>query len=168
MADSSPVISLARIGRLVLLRALYGRVLVPSSVYEEVVVDGRRLHKAGVQEVEEAITSGWIGVAHLTRAQLETVATYITTGGIGRGEAAAMVLAKSRRLAVVIDDKNARELAQTLGLEYVGTAAVLLDAFFRGLLDKKDFYRSLEDLSRVSWLSPEVVTKLLQLVEEGP
>lgn len=52
VADSSPLISFSRAGRLGLLQKLYGRVTVPLAVYEEVVVKG--MGKPGAQDVAMA------------------------------------------------------------------------------------------------------------------
>ncbi|MEW6033966.1 MAG: hypothetical protein AB1603_03830 [Chloroflexota bacterium] len=167
VADSTLLIGMARIGRLELLKRLYGRALVPPSVHEEVVVEGKRLHKAGAGEVEKAIQSGWIKVTALTRDQLSKAEAYRASGGIGRGEAEAIALARGRGLPVIVDDRYARGLAGTLGLEFMGTAAVLLEAHWRGLLSKREFAESLRELAKVTWLSPEVVAELLRLAEEG-
>ncbi len=40
VSDASPLINLARIGQLDLLRQLYGTMLLPEAVWQEVVVDG--------------------------------------------------------------------------------------------------------------------------------
>lgn len=52
VSNASPLINLARIGELSLLRALYDQVLVPDAVWQEVVVEGTR--QPGATEVEEA------------------------------------------------------------------------------------------------------------------
>lgn len=167
VADSAPLIGMVRIGRLDLLKKLYRRVLIPPSVHEEVVVEGKRLRKAGAEEIEKAIQSGWIKVTALIRSQLSKAEAYRASGGIGRGEAEAMALARGRGLPVIVDDRYARGLAGTLGLELMGTAAVLLEAYWRGLMSKREFAESLRELGKVMWLSPEVVAELLRLAEEG-
>ena len=43
VSDSSPLIVLARISRLDLLRSLYERILIPAEVHHEVTVAGREL-----------------------------------------------------------------------------------------------------------------------------
>lgn len=166
VADSTLLIGMVRIGRMDLLKKLYRRVLVPPSVREEVVVEGKRLHKAGAEEIEKAIESGWVKVVALARSQVNKAEAYMASGGIGRGEAEAIALARGRGLPVIVDDRHARSLADTLGLEFVGTAAVLLEAHWRGFLSKREFAESLRELSKVTWLSPEVVAELLRLAEE--
>ena len=55
VSNASPLINLARIGKLDLLRQLYGEVLVPQAVWQEVVLDGAE--RPGADEVK---TSTWI------------------------------------------------------------------------------------------------------------
>ena len=63
LANSTPLISLARRGLFDLLRVLYGRIILPPAVYREVVTEGRE--RAGVRETEEAIAAGWMEVSAL-------------------------------------------------------------------------------------------------------
>lgn len=166
VADSSPLIGMVRIARLGLLRELYQRVLIPETVHQEVVIEGKRLRKAGVPEIERALRAGWIRVVPLAQSQLNRVETYRASGGIGRGEAEAITLAVSKKLPVIIDDRHARELADVLGVDFMGTAAVLLEAHLKGFLSKKEFAESLRELGKVMWLSPEIIVDLLRLAEE--
>jgi len=52
VSDSSPLIALARIGRLNLLAELYGQILIPAEVHHEVTIAGRGL--SGAEEVRRA------------------------------------------------------------------------------------------------------------------
>jgi uncharacterized protein len=54
VSNSSPLISLARIGQLYLLASFYKRILVPAEVHHEVTVDGR-----GLPGAEEVRNAGW-------------------------------------------------------------------------------------------------------------
>ena len=164
--DSSVLIGMVRIGRLELLRKLYGHVVIPGAAHHEVVIEGRRLRKAGVREIEKAMQSGWIRVSTLTTSQSDRAEVYRAGGELGQGETEAIVLARSRKMPLILDDAYARKLADTAGLEFTGTAAVLLEAHLRGLLSKKEFLESLSELGKVMWLSPEVLATLMRLAEE--
>jgi uncharacterized protein len=58
VSNSSPLIALARIGRLNLLASLYKRILIPEEVQHEVTVAGR-----GLPGAEEVRNANWIEVA---------------------------------------------------------------------------------------------------------
>ena len=49
VADASPLIALARVGRVELLRSVFGQLLVPDAVWREVVEAG--VEKAGTVDV---------------------------------------------------------------------------------------------------------------------
>ena len=165
VVDSSPLICLAKIGRLDLLRLLYELVIIPQEVHHEVVVEGKRLGKSGVDLIQDGINSGWIKTVTLTRRQ-SLAAEQLEAERLGKGEAAALALASHRRLLVILDDRRARDLANVLRLDYIGSAAVLLHAFRRRHLDRRGFLKALEDLGAVMWLSPEITARLIQLAEE--
>jgi predicted nucleic acid-binding protein len=79
VSNSSPLIALARIGRLDLLASLYHRIVIPTEVHHEVTVVGRGL--PGAKEVRRA---GWIEVQAPKRpagALLEQACN-----GLGAGE----------------------------------------------------------------------------------
>ena len=77
VSNSSPLLYLAALGDLNLLSALFGNILIPQAVWQELVVDGRGKH--GASEVEKArgdwldvrIVSNREAVAELTSRRLE-------------------------------------------------------------------------------------------------
>ena len=127
ISDSSPLISLARIGKLNLLRALYGRVLVPTAVFDEVVVAGGGL--AGAEEIGRA---NWIQQAEPMSKTDSPIGSLHE--GLGAGERAVIQLALSVKADLVLmDDWKARQAALNAGLSVAGCVAVL-EAGARGLV----------------------------------
>lgn len=126
VADASPLILLAAVGRLDLLRSLYGRVVVPPAVWREVVLDGRG--RPGCLEVRDA---AWIDVAALRdpeRAERKAAE-------LGPGEAEAFGLYEELGAELVlVDDLRARSYAMRNGIAILGTAGVLLGAKRFGFL----------------------------------
>ena len=115
VSNSSCLIALELIGRLDLLRALYGTVVVPTAVAYEC---GSRLPQwVQVQTVQNQ------GMVRSLRLEL------------GSGESEAIVLAGEVAASrLILDDKKARRIALQLGLPITGTLAVLLRAKQQGLL----------------------------------
>jgi predicted nucleic acid-binding protein len=126
VVDSSALITLARIGRLELLRRITGEVHVPAAVFEEVVTKGES--RPGSAEVARAT---WV----LRRSVRDLASVERLRARVGRGEAEAIVLAKELAVdLLVIDDAAARRLAEAEALPVVGLPGLLLYAKNRGLV----------------------------------
>jgi len=124
------------------------------------------LGKGGVSTIEQAIVNRWIQMVPAGSRQKHEAGEYRDKWGVGRGEAESIALAKSRALPVILDDKNARHLAGIMEIQYAGTAALLLRALQKGIIDKGSYFSSLRDLGQVMWLSPDVMAEMIRLAEE--
>ena len=125
IADSSPLIGLARIGQLGLLPKLARRIVLPRAVHEEVTA--ARDDAPGAAEVA---SQTWI---EIMEADPAVVAPLLIL--VGRGEAEAIALAQRETAAVLLmDDLRARKLADRLGLRRMGTVALLGQAKREGLI----------------------------------
>jgi predicted nucleic acid-binding protein len=84
---------------------------------------------------------------------------------IGQGEAEAIILAKKRSVPVILDDAEARAVARSFDLEYMGTLMLPYHAFVRGMLSREELVEILTGLSRVLWVSPDVIAEILRRAE---
>jgi predicted nucleic acid-binding protein len=138
VSDSSPLVSLARIGQLNLLASLYKRILIPVEVEHEVTVAGRGL--PGAEEVRKA---NWIEVAPqkpVADSSLEQACR-----NLGAGERGAILLAKSLPSDVVLlDEWKALRIARDAGLSIVGCLGILEAGARTGLVpDLRQAYMDL-------------------------
>jgi predicted nucleic acid-binding protein len=125
VSDSSPLIALGSVGQLQLLQTLYGRVTIPEAVRDEVARDP---HRPGAREV---LAAEWIEV----RPASDTLERYLALTLVHQGEAEAIGLAiELDAELLIVDDRRARDLAETMGLRVTGVAGVLLEAKQRGLV----------------------------------
>jgi len=140
VSDASPLIALARIDCLELLPKLYGNILIPAEVYEEIVVAGAGLPGAG--QITEA---RWIEVSPVNDAA--AVAEAVRRTGLGAGEVSALVLAKEVAAGLtLLDERRARRYAKAEGLEVIGCVGILETLHRRGLLgDLRGAYARLLD-----------------------
>jgi predicted nucleic acid-binding protein len=167
IADATVLIALAKTGRLGLLRELYGEAGVGPVVKAEVVEGGREMHAPEVSVIEAAFEAKWLREVAPTAAERRVARRTLKGSRLHEGEAEAIALASSRGATVLLDDKEARLVAGTTGVRYMGTAGVVLHAFFRGKLDFGELEAAIHDLSRVIWLSPEVVAEILRRGREA-
>jgi predicted nucleic acid-binding protein len=84
VADSGPLIALARIGQLDLLPTLYGEVIVPPGVYQEITGE------ADLPGARELAQADWLSVAEVD----DQTAVQRLLFWLDRGESEAIVLAQ--------------------------------------------------------------------------
>ena len=167
VTDASPLIVMAKLQRLQLLNDLHGDVLIGPAVKRETVDAGRIVSAWGVEQIEAALERGWLRMMLLTAEESGVMRRLTRSSGLGSGEAESIALAGVRRLRLIVDDKQARSVAAAAGIEHVGTAGILLEAYLRGRYDMDGLEAALGDLSRVLWLSPAVVAEVLRLAREA-
>jgi len=152
VSNSSPLISLARIGMLNLLKDYFGEIFIPPGVYDEVCFKGKG--KPGAEEVESA---DWIKLREIENR----FAAQILEIELDRGEAEVIVLAKEINADIVlVDDRRPREVLKRLGFKVLGTVGVLIKAARDGRINLKE---TLDELTSKGFrLSKEVYEEALR------
>ena len=158
VSNSTVLIYLAKIGKLNLLKELFGEVLIPAEVFNEVVIRGKEHQHPNAFIVESAVEGGWIHIKDIdVFGELEDF-------GIDPGEAQAISLAKSLEVPILLDQTHARNAAKALGLKPRGTIFVLLAALRKKLLKSENYQDSLEDLVKSGFrMSDEVYLEAVRL-----
>lgn len=130
VSNSTPLIALARIKQVNLLRAVFGQIIIPQGVYHEVVLRESRL--PGVKEIRDAT---WIKKLPVQNV----LAVSLLRTDLDRGEAEAIVLAKEVGADYfLVDEKKARRIARNCGLKIMGTLGVVVLGVKKGLLPDVD------------------------------
>lgn len=125
VADSSPLNYLTLIGSVDVLRLLYGRVLIPRQVADELTHAGAPID---VREWARRLPD-WIEVRD------GSPISDTALGHLDRGEQAAIVLAQRETALLIIDDALGRREASSRGIETIGTLGVLSAAAVKGHVD---------------------------------
>jgi len=124
IVDTSPLIFLAKLGHLDLLRRSADAVCVPRAVLDEVHAKPDEATHA----IEQAGRS-WLAVRRVDNRD----AVDILQAALDLGEAKVIVLARETHAdKVVMDDLDARRFARRVGLDLIGTMGLLLAAHLRG------------------------------------
>lgn len=166
VADASVMIALAKIGRLKLLKEGYGQVVIGPLVKREVVDAGKAIGAPEVAYVERALEEQWVRVARPSAKEKRLSGRLLSTTSLDEGEAESLSLASSRQIMLLVDDREARAMAGAMDVEYMGTAGMLLEAFVKGHISHDELEKAVRDLSRVIWLSPDVVAEILKKAKE--
>jgi len=128
VSNTSPVSNLAIIGRLELLRAKYGRVIIPVVVKEELT---RLSHSAGASAIQRALAEGWLVVEAVADRRMLPV----LMARVDAGEAEALELARQTDAdLLLIDDKDGRQIAREELLRFTGLLGVLAEERLGGRL----------------------------------
>jgi predicted nucleic acid-binding protein len=160
VADAGPLIGMAQIGLLPLLKKLYLQVLIPPKVHHELQIPALR---PGYEDLASSLDEAWIAVeAPLPTADFDEVKELLGESG----EAEAIALAEQRHTDLLIDEKRGRAVAVSRGLQIVGTGAILLRAKEKGLIERVG--DALDQLTSHSYrIAPSLRARILQKAGEA-
>lgn len=132
---------LDKIGRLEILRKLYGTILVTREIAEEF----------------ELSLPQWVHMEESPKMDLNVQ--------LGPGELSAIAYAYEFGGLIVLDDKKARKTANDLGIDYTGTLGVLVEARLAGFIDS--IKPVLEQIKGTDfYISEELEAELIKLCGE--
>jgi predicted nucleic acid-binding protein len=158
VSDTSPINNLAAINQLHLLQQLYGTVIIPEAVYQELTDPDFPV--AGAKEVQ---TFTWIQI----RAVEDRTMLKALSSELDPGEAEAIVLALEMKAEqVLIDERRGRMIAARLNLHYTGILGVLVEAKSQGFISTVK--PLLDDLINKAgfWVTEPLYKSVLRLVNE--
>jgi len=160
VSNATPLIYLAKAGRLNLLKRVFEKVFIPEEVKIEVVDRGKKLGKKDAYLIERAINEGWIKVSKSKIVEIPLE--------LERGEVAALSLAKDLGIKeVLVDETSARTAARLLGLTPRGTIFPLLKALESKEIDLNEFLGLLNTLVKEgSRLKEEVYLETIRKAME--
>ena len=158
VSNASPLINLARIDQLDLLPRLYGELLIPEAVWEEVVIEG-----AGQPGADEVKAATWIKIQAVANRSLARALRQ----ELDAGEAEAIILALEVEAELLLmDERVGREISQHLGVRYTGLIGILIEAKHKGLIgDVKPYLNTLRDVAGFH-IRDVLYTRVLQDEEE--
>jgi predicted nucleic acid-binding protein len=150
VANATPLIALSLIGELDLLPRIFDEILVPSAVYDEIVVKG-----AGRPGSEAVSVAAWLQV----QSPKATSSLDPLLLGLDSGELETLLLAKEVQADwVLIDERLGRRVARAMGLEPKGTVGILLTAFVASLVSKERALKAVHTLVENGIrISPDVI-----------
>ena len=123
VSDTTPLISLLKIERIDLLEKLFGRVLIPQAVFDELVVDGRFKNEAEVIQNKK-----FIQIKNVNNQ--ESVSILKRATGLDQGESEAIVLSDEVKADLLLmDEAKGRAVSSDMGLSIMGTIGILMAAY---------------------------------------
>ena len=161
VSNAGPLLVLAKLNALYLLKLLYGRVHVPSSVYSEVVVQGMRQGYEDARTLQIFLEQVQWFTEDVDEANIPAT---LRTATLDRGERDALVLAASLRTTVLMDETAGRKVARELGVPVRGSLGILIEAFRKNIITADQLRIYFAEIARRHdvWISPALVRRLEQ------
>ena len=168
--NATPLIYLSCSGGLQILKSLNTRIYTPKAVYDEVVVEGRRLGKPGADLVDQYVQDDVITIrSPKLRMKFSSQVTRSTPESywpVHKGEAEVLALAQEMNCTAIIDDQVGRNLARLHGIEVHGTVYLLMLAHNNRALTKDQtltmFKRTVAEGWRISVEDYTAITEELE------
>jgi predicted nucleic acid-binding protein len=166
IADAGPLMTLAKLNALPLLKRLYGTVLISQTVYNEVVTEGlaRGYPDAGV------VQRFWQQQRWKPRVvNSEEIPLDLQQAGLDLGERESLFLAARERTALLlVDEEAARSAARERGVRVKGALGVLVEAFQKKHLDFEELellFAQIEQRDDI-WISAELCRLVLAEIKK--
>ncbi len=156
ISNTSPITNLAAIGQLELLQQLYGKILIPRAVCDEMY-----LGQPGAREIQ---SFSWIEIKQTTNQSLVDV----LSSELDKAESEAIALGVELKAGLLLlDERRGREVAFRLKLKFIGLLGLLLEAKHKKLISA--IKPVLNDLIIKAgfWVSNSLYTYILQTAGES-
>jgi len=155
ISNTTPILSLLKINKLEILKELYGQIIIPNAVYQEIEEGKHKEFYTNLKEID------WIVINSIKD---QNSRAYFVD--LDDGEAEVLILAKELNAdLVILDEILGRRYAKVLEFNLTGTLGVLLKAKEKGIVSSlKNLLHELTE--KGTWLNPKLITKVLEISKE--
>jgi uncharacterized protein len=155
VSNTTPLLSLLKIGKLHLLKELYQEIIIPLEVYKEIEAGRDKAYYINLKTLD------WIKIL-----SIENTLSLSYFLDLDKGEAEAIILASEIKAnLILLDEALGRFHAKHASLKVTGTAGILLKSKKNGLI--KELKPLLFELrEKKVWLGDDLIKNLLALAGE--
>lgn len=146
VADAGPLIHLAQINKLQLVRKLFHHVPITLEVKKDAADEGIRLGHLDAQVIANALRDGWITVEDIPEGLALATKRLAEGENISRTDAKTLLLARGSGAEVLIDEKAVADLAKMYGLKVWNTWTILLESLRRRSIEIYDIESAITEL----------------------
>jgi predicted nucleic acid-binding protein len=156
VSNTTPIISLLKIGKLEILKDLYKEIYIPQEVFSEIEAGKHKKYYLNLLELE------WIKIEQIQ--DRKSIAYFLD---LDKGEAEAIILAtESEADLILLDESLGRFHAKHAGLRVTGTIGILVKAKKQGLISElKPLLLELKE--KGVWLSESLIERIPELANEA-
>ena len=140
VSDTTPLIALLKASQLDLLQRMFGKILIPRAVFNELTSN-----VIFQDEAETIRTSAFIEV--VTVRDSKTVDVLRRATGLDLGESEAIVYAESSMADILLmDERKGRLVASSMGLPVMGSIGVLREAHAAGIISADELRGAIDTM----------------------
>ena len=141
VSDTTPLISLLKINRIDLLEKLFGDVLIPQAVFDELTVDERFRLEDQIRQTK------FIAVKPVNNPESASILKRAT--GLDQGESEAIVLTDELKADLLLmDEAKGRNVSAQMGIRIMGTIGILMAAYEEQELTSDEVRECVDGLQR--------------------
>ena len=170
VSNTSPLIWLAKVGKLHLLKTLFGEVIIAQESYREAVEVGLKESFSDALVIKEACEQGWITIKPLNENQLAACQKIMQQAfELHGGEVQAIMLARymGKDTPLLMDDSAGRAFAEAWGLKVRGILYVVLASLRNGGLSKVEAKELVLVLVRKGFrIEPKFLARVLEEIDK--
>jgi len=153
ISNSSPIIFLAKIRQLENLRRLFGKITIPEAVKSELFVKESPEYNSIIKALDDKLI-----VIENPKKEIDL--------GSGKGENAAINLAKEKKEPLIIDDALGIKIAKSLNIDVFRTTSVILMMLKKKVLSKKEAFSLINKLVEEGYyISPKYYLSLIEKIK---
>lgn len=147
VSNTSPIIYLAKVDHLILLKEVYELIYLCSPVLDDITYLQKRglLTQNEVASIDEAKKQGWILLRDPQKEESLVLKDSLMEQALGLGEAYSISLARELKAIFLANDRQAIELARRYGVGTRWFTEILHDALKRGFISDAREYVSILD-----------------------
>ena len=159
VSDTTPLITLMKVGRLNILHSLFGEVCIPKAVFSEVTGNETFENEADIIRNSEYIK------VVMVRDQRQVEFLQRATG-LDLGESEAIIYADEIQADLLLMDEAAgRKVAQNMNLPITGSIGVLIKAFKSGIITADEADDAFARIRRANrHISEPLINKALEMI----
>lgn len=162
--DATPLIYLAKAGEFGRLSELGDDLVLPNSVYREVVEGGEARGETDATRIRQLIEDGGLRVVDAPSTSLAK--RLASNDRIHEAERDVLVLAQARGGEAILDERYGRQVAEVEGIAHGGTVSLLIRLIKADALTAEDARDTLDRMIGHGWYcSTELYARILRTLE---
>ena len=160
ISNTSPLLNLAIVEHLFLLPQQFGQVYIPSAVLTELKINN---DLPGSRALQVALDEGWL----IPKTVKSSALVSLLRRELHQGESEAIALAVELSAdKILLDEKEARQIARTLGLSITGILGILLKGRQNGTVSSMEVVIDRLKQDANFWIKPALQARILQEIPE--